>query len=133
MPTCLVTLSEVADDLSDGQINLIRDTVAQELTSGARFLTDEHISLRIMRSRRAYMLGEVEVEVQAQFFLRRFWNRDKRAQQISARLARTLGLTCATWINLSVVGYARVTPDGVAYFSDKASGRPPSKGHLRRG
>jgi hypothetical protein len=71
------------------------------------------------------MLGEIEIEIQAQFFLRRFWNRDKRAQRISARVARQLQMTCATWINMSIVGYVRVTPEGRAYFSDRASGRPP--------
>jgi hypothetical protein len=36
MPTCFVILSEVADRLSDADLNIIRDIVAEELTSGAR-------------------------------------------------------------------------------------------------
>lgn len=125
MPTCIVTLSEVAHDLSDANLCTIRDIVAEELTSGARYLDRNHISARVIRSQRAHMLGDIEIEVQAQFFLRRFLNRDHRAQRIASRVTREFEIACACWINMSLVGYARVTPDGHSYYSDKASGRRP--------
>jgi len=108
----------VIEELTEDQLGLVRDVVADAMTSGARYLDRGHVVLRTGRSRRVHMLGEIEVEVFAQFFLRRFFSRDRRAEQISRRLSGELGHDCATWINLSVVGYSRVTSDGRAYFSD---------------
>jgi hypothetical protein len=64
------------------------------------------------------MLGDIEVEVFAQFFIRRFFSRDKRAEHISRRISKLLGIGCATWIHLNVMGYSRVTIDGQSFFSD---------------
>ena len=138
MPTCILTLSEASGNLSEADICTIRDIVAEELTSGARYLDRHHISARTLRSQRTHMLGDIEIEIQAQFFLRRFWNRDHRAQRIASRVTREFEIACACWINMSIVGYARVTPDGHSYFSDKASGRRPqsndvpSRSYVRR-
>lgn len=118
VPVCYVTLSQDLPDLLEGDRDTIRDIVAEELDSGARALDRTHIVLRVQRGRRTEMLGEVEVEVFAQFFVRRFFNRDRRAQRISRRVAFVLGSDCATWINMSVVGYSRVTTRGDVYFSD---------------
>lgn len=118
MPVCYVTLSQELSELSESERDAIRDIVAEELNSGARALDRTHIVLRVQRGRRNEMLGEVEVEVFAQFFIRRFFNRDQRAQNMSRRVAFALGADCATWINMSVVGYSRVTTRGDVYFSD---------------
>jgi hypothetical protein len=125
MPTCFLILSEEINELNSESINAIRDIVAKELTSGARYLDRHHISVRTMKSRREHMLGDIEIEIHAQFFVRRFWKRDERARRISDRVASDFHISCATWINMSIVGYARVTTDGRAFFSDRASGRPP--------
>lgn len=119
MPICEIVLSDaIADGLKQDQLNVVRDVVAEELTSGARFLDRNHIVLRVQRSTREYMLGDMELEVRAQFFLRRFFSRDRRAERISRRLSLAFGWDCATWINMSVVGYSRVTRGGEAFFSD---------------
>jgi hypothetical protein len=118
MPTCYITLSDQAKDLSDIEIGLIRDIVAEGLNSGARLLDRNHISVRVQRSKRTHMLGDVEIEIFAQFFIRRFFSRDKRAEQISRKISKLLDTSCATWINMSVLGYSRVTEDGHSFFSD---------------
>ena len=118
MPTCFITLSQSVEDLSDSDIGCIRDIVAEALTSGARFLDRNHIVVRVQRSQRAHMLGEIEVEIFAQFFVRRFFSRDRRAQLISRSISKLLGVDCATWLNMSVVGYSRVTVSGESFFSD---------------
>ncbi len=64
------------------------------------------------------MLGEVEIDVFAQFFIQRFLSRDKRAMAISRRISQLLNRDCATWINMGIVGYSRVTVGGEAFFSD---------------
>lgn len=121
MPTCYVTLSEKLPDLTDEQLFAIRDIVADGLNSKSRKLDRHHIVLRIQRAPRLHMLGDIELEVFSQFFIRRFFSRDRRAEEISARVKDVLHFDCATWINMMVVGYARVTTEGRAYFSDKAS------------
>ena len=118
MPTCFVTLSESVADLSDEQIGTVRDIVAEELDSRSRRLDRGHIVIRVQRSRRAHMLGDVELEIFAQLFWRRFFSRDRRAQAISRRMTTVVSASCATWINMSIVGYARVTPTGETFFSD---------------
>jgi hypothetical protein len=121
MPTCYITISEKAADLSEEDLCCIRDIVAEGLNSGARRLDRKHIVLRLQRSLRAHMLGDIELEIFCQFFFRRFFSRDKRAQFISSRVSALSSLGCATWINMMVVGYARVDTEGRSYFSDRAS------------
>jgi hypothetical protein len=105
-------------DLTDEQLQKIRDVVADGLNSKSRLLDRHHIVLRIQRSKRVFMLGDVEIEVFAQFFLRRFFSRDRRAQSISREVSLFLRADCAAWINMGVVGYARVTTRGESFFSD---------------
>lgn len=121
MPTCHLTLSESVSDLALDQINQIRDIVAEGLNSGARYLDRDHIVIRIHRSQRELMLGDMEIEIFAQFFLRRYFSRDKRAKFISNHASCLLKVGVATWINMSIVGYSRVTVDGTTYFSDKSN------------
>lgn len=118
MPTCHITLSEPARSLTEEELLLIRKAVASGLISGARYLDQDHIVTRVHRSHKGDMLGEIEIEVFAQFYLRRFWNRDRRALEISRKVSRIVGLDCATWINLVMVGYARHTVKGQVFFSD---------------
>ena len=119
MPTCHVVLSEVfPGNLSDAQLESIRDVVAEGLDSRARSLDRDHVVIRVHSGIRAHMLGEVEVEIFCQFFLRRFFDRDRRANKISSRLRDLLGSDVATWVNMGVVGYSRVTTSGRAFYSD---------------
>jgi len=118
MPTCFITLSEEVPDLSVEQLQGIRDIVASGLNSSARRLDRGHIVIRIIRSQRCLMLGQIELEIFAQFFIQRFFSRDTRAETISRTISTSLGYDCATWINMSIVGYARVTVQGRSYFSD---------------
>lgn len=118
MPTCFLTVSEESGEIDEQKFLTIRKIVAEELTSRARFLDHGHVVLRVVQGRRADMLGQVEVEVFCQFFVRRFFDRDRRAERISRRVSTILALDCATWINMSVVGYSRVTKTGHSYFSD---------------
>lgn len=74
------------------------------------------------------MLGDVEVEIFAQFLLRRAFERDYRANHISSRISQYLkGQSveypkgCATWIHMVTMGYCRVTPEGKVFYSDKSN------------
>jgi len=118
VPTCFVTLSEDIDSLAPEVEQQIRAAVARGLDSRARRLDYSHVVLRELRGRRASMLGDVEIEVFAHLFLPRFFSRDKRAKQIAAECTQLLEKDCACWINLGIVGYARVTIDGSTFFSD---------------
>ena len=122
-----MTLSEGVVLSEDDQQGL-RDIIADRMSSGARYLDCYHIALRFMSGNRAFMLADVEIEVSAQFFWRRHVNRDRRAEAISRDVSHRLGVSCATWINLAVVGYSRVTADGEVFFSDRASGAKPPQG-----
>lgn len=64
------------------------------------------------------MLGDLELDIFAQFFLTRFFSRDRRALLISSGIREQMNTECACWINLSIVGYSRVDSFGNAYFSD---------------
>lgn len=121
MPTCYITISEKGGELSEESLLSIRDIVAEELSSGARLLDRHHVVLRVQRGERQHMLGDIELEVFCQFFVRRFFSRDRRAERISARTSKAVDRDCATWINMMVVGYSRVTTEGRSYFSDRAS------------
>lgn len=119
MPVCSITLSEIVDRIEDENIIKIREIVADELNSKSRFLDKSHIVIRLQKSIRLHMLGDVEVEVFAQLYIRRFFDRDRRAKNISKRISDLLNVGCATWINMGMIGYARVTPDGSIFYSDK--------------
>lgn len=118
MPVCYVTLSEKAKKPTEKQKNNIRKIVAKGLDSKSRRLDENHIVLRVIQSNRKCMLADIEIEVFAQIYIRRLFSRDKRANYISAKMSEMFGTSCATWINLQMVGYARVTPDGKEYYSD---------------
>lgn len=118
MPVCYITLSEKVEELGETQIDGIRDIVAEALCTKNRILDKNHIVIRIQYSQRKFMLGEVEIVILAQFFLRRFFSRDKRANLISKRTSQLLDKDCATWINMFIMGYSRVTSNGYEYFAD---------------
>ena len=117
MPACHITLSETVPDLAERDIVLIRDVVAANLTSRTWRLKREDVVARVQRSSRVHMLGAMEVEVFAQFDFDRVFSRDKRAQAISAAVSAALRVDCATWINLAMIGYCRVTASGQVGFS----------------
>ena len=118
MPICRITMSEDIDELNEFQINKIRDIVAEGLLSDARDLDRNHIVVRMERSRRAFMLGEIEIALFAQDDPQRYESRDNRAKNISERISKLLQHDCATWINLLNQGYCRVRTNGETYFSD---------------
>lgn len=118
MPICYLTLSESVVKLNSNEIDSIRDIVAEGLNSRARLLDRNHIVIRIQYSQRRFMLGDVEIDIFAQFFIRRFFTRDRRAKYISSRISELLKFDCATWINMSIVGYSRVTTSGDIFYSD---------------
>ena len=66
------------------------------------------------------MLGDIELDIFAQLYVRRLFSRDKRAHMISEMISQHLGCGCATWINLCMVGYSRVTSEG-DFYSDSDS------------
>ena len=117
MPICYVTFSENAPNVTDSDLQQIRRIVANGLDSKTRKLDETHISLRIQRSKRAIMLGDIELDVFAQLYLRRLFSRDKRANRISESISHHFGCGCATWINMCFVGYSRATAEG-SYYSD---------------
>lgn len=121
MPTCYITVSENAPDLSKEDLLRIRDIVAEGLNSGARRLDRNHVVLRVQHGLRAHMLGDIELEIFCQFFFRRFFSRDRRARSISSSVAGLSSVGCATWINMMVVGYSRVDVEGRSFFSDRKS------------
>jgi hypothetical protein len=102
------------------KIDEIRDIVAEGLESKSRLLDRNHIAVRIQEMPRQFMLGEIEIDIFAQFFWRRYFSRDKRANFISSKTAKLLGYDCAAWINMCLVGYSRVTKNGKSFFSVKA-------------
>lgn len=118
MPSCYVTISEDVHDLTASEINIIRDVVADGLNSKSRILDRNHIVIRVNRSSREFMLGEIEVEIFSQLYIRRLFSRDKRAKNISKILSEKLKYDFATWINMGMVGYCRVTKGGEIFYSD---------------
>ena len=118
MPICYITLSEDIQELEKKELNSIKIILAEELISYARFLDSTHIVLRIQRGTKENMLGEVELDVFANFDFQRYWSRDKKSRNISYKISKLLNYNCATWINLNIMGYARVTKEGKEYFSD---------------
>lgn len=121
MPVCIITLSECSPVLSNTQLSRIRDIVAQGLDSKSRSLDYSHIALRVIPGSRADMLGDMELEIFSQLYIRRLISRDRRAFFISKNVSEYIGVSCATWINMGFVGYSRVTPVGNVYFSDSSN------------
>ena len=118
MPTCFITVAQERKQLNKSDINYIRTVVAEGLDSKARKLDKTHLTIRVNESSIDYMLGDIEIEIFAQLYLRRLFSRDKRANYISKKVSNHLQCGCATWINLEFVGYSRSTPDGSDYYSD---------------
>ena len=121
MPVCYITVSNKIGSKEEMQdkVDSIRDIVADGLDSKSRLLDRFHIAVRIQEADRAFMLSDIELDIYAQFFLRRFFSRDTRANKISHAISNLMGVDCATWINLCQVGYSRFTVDGNSYFSVK--------------
>ena len=118
MPVCLITVSECVSRLTDALLSKFRDIVATGLNSKSRYIDSSHIAIRVQSGSRAYMLGDIELEIYSQIYLRRLFSRDKRANYISKCVSDCIGRSCATWINMGFVGYSRVTTEGNAYYSD---------------
>lgn len=122
MPTCYITLSDKFENINDDiqpYINRIRDIVAEGLDSKSRLLDRNHIAVRLQSARRDSMLADIEIDIFAQFFWRRFFSRDRRANIIAREVSVLLNADCATWINLTQVGYSRHTQTGEDYYSIK--------------
>lgn len=118
MPVCYITLSDKVPNLSKQQLAQIRRYVAEGLDSRSRKLDETHITIRLQRGERECMLGDVEIDIFSQLYLRRLFSRDKRANAISQAVSNYLKCCCATWINMGYVGYSRVSKGGSVYFSD---------------
>lgn len=117
MPLCYLTLSEKSKSISESDLHSIRKIVANGLNSKSRKLDETHIALRVQHNNRATMLADIELEIYAQTYLRRVFSRDRRANIISSAISQHFGYGCATWINMCMVGYSRVTNEG-EYYSD---------------
>ena len=117
MPLCYLTVSEKYSDITDSDLQFIRKTIANGLDSKSRKLDESHIALRLLNSKRDIMLGDIELDIHAQLYIRRLFSRDKRANIISEAVSDYFGCGCATWINMSIVGYSRATSEG-DYYSD---------------
>lgn len=118
MPVCYITLSEKKPQLTELQIKNMRKIIAKGLNSNSRRLDETHIAIRVQSSYRECMLGDIEIDIFSQLYLRRLFSRDKRANYISKKVSEYLGCGCATWINMEIVGYSRVTTDGNVFYSD---------------
>lgn len=118
MPVCFITLSDKVSNLSKQQLAQIRLCVAEGLDSRSRKLDETHITIRLHKGERECMLGDIEIDIFSQLYLRRLFSRDKRANAISKAVSKCLNCCCATWINMGYVGYSRVSREGSVYFSD---------------
>lgn len=118
MPVCYITLSDKISNLSKQQLLQIRRYVAEGLDSRSRRLDETHIAVRLQHSQRECMLGDIEIDIFSQLYLRRLLSRDKRANAISHNISNYLNCCCATWINMGYVGYSRVSEQGNVYYSD---------------
>lgn len=118
MPVCYITLSEKSPQLDENQMKYLRKIVAKGLNSNSRKLDETHIVMRKQYSNRECMLGDIEIDIFSQLYLRRFFSRDKRANFISQKISNYLGCCCATWINMGIVGYSRVATSGDVFYSD---------------
>lgn len=118
MPTCYIVISEIVPDLSKKDIAYIRSIIAKGMNSKSRYLDASHLSSCVIRSDRCHMLADIEIEIHAQLYLRRLFSRDKRAHFISTKISEHFKMDCATWINLNMVGYSRMTKNGLSFYSD---------------
>lgn len=118
MPVCYITLSESKPELTDEQMQYMRKIIAKGLDSNSKKLDETHIAMRTQLSYRKCMLGDVEIDIFSQLYLRRLFSRDKRANYISNKISNYLNCCCATWINMEIVGYSRVATDGDVFYSD---------------
>lgn len=118
MPSCYIIISENVPELSQKDINRIRLIIARGLNSKSRYIDESHLSTCILHSKRNNMLADIEVEINAQLYLRRLISRDKRAHFISKTISEQMHLNCATWINLHMVGYSRTDERGNTFYSD---------------
>lgn len=121
MPVCYVTVSDKIPMLTSPQLSRIREIVALGLTSKSRPLDNTHISIRVQQGKEETMLGQIELDIFSQLYIRRLFSRDKRANYISECISKELHSSCATWINMGYVGYSRVTPGGGNYYSDSSN------------
>lgn len=127
MPVCNIIISSEKIVLSNEQQLKIREIVSKNLNSKAHYLDLNHIVLRIFYANKEHMLAEIECELFAQFYLRRFFDRDYRASKISTEIGKLLDKSCATWINLMFVGYSRFTIDGQLHFSSRNESKEINK------
>jgi len=118
MPACYITLSENRSELTDKQMQYMRRIIAEGLNSNSRKLDETHIAIRTQWSQRKYMLGDIEIDIFSQLYLRRLFSRDKRANYISKKVSEYLNCCCATWINMEIVGFSRVATNGDVFYSD---------------
>lgn len=118
MPVCYITLAENRLKLNAQQMQQVRKIVADGLDSNSRKLDESHIVIRQQFGTRECMLGDIEIDIFSQLYLRRFFSRDKRANFISKHVSDCLGCCCATWINMGFVGYSRVAASGDVFYSD---------------
>ncbi|MBB5266392.1 hypothetical protein HNP82_003549 [Catenibacillus scindens] len=118
MPVCYITLSENSPKLNDQQMKQVRKIIAKGLDSNSRKLDETHIAMRQQYGKRECMLGDIEIDIFSQLYLRRLFSRDKRANFISKHISSYLGCCCATWINMGFVGYSRVATSGDTFYSD---------------
>lgn len=118
MPVCYITLSENCAKLNAQQVQQIRKIVAMGLDSHSRKLDETHIAIRKQYGKSGSMLGDVEIDIFSQVYLRRLFSRDKRANFISKHVSELLNCCCATWINMGFVGYSRVAICGDTFYSD---------------
>lgn len=118
MPVCYITVSESCPQLNKEQMHYLRKIIAKGLDSNSRKLDETHIAMRKQCFSKEYMLGDIEIDIFSQVYLRRLFSRDKRANYISKRVSEYLGCCCATWINMGFVGYSRVAKGGETFYSD---------------
>lgn len=118
MPVCYITLSESSPKLDARQRQQLRKIIAKGLDSTSRKLDETHIAVREQYGKRECMLGDIEIDIFSQLYLRRLFSRDKRANYISKHISDYLDCCCATWINMGFVGYSRVSTSGDTFYSD---------------
>lgn len=118
MPVCYITLSENCPKLNTQQIRRIRKIIAKGLDSSSRKLDETHIAIRKQYGKSECMLGDIEIDIFSQVYLKRLFSRDKRANFISKHISEYLNCCCATWINMGFVGYSRVATNGDTFYSD---------------
>ena len=87
MPVCYITLSENSPKLNAQQMQQVRKIIAKGLDSNSRKLDETHIAMRQQYGKRECMLGDIEIDIFSQLYLRRLFSRDKRANFISKHIS----------------------------------------------